>query len=340
MRPTLVRQILRALVSAPGGAAFFGLLAASPALAQSINIALGAPGTPPSSSYGAAGQVGVWNDIGLTPIGQRFPLVGLDGAPLAADIRQVGATAVLQSNDPATSGDDEALLDSMVTSMCVPLDACYWIDHLANGPYVVTMYALTPNNAALLSSVRVDDATPTATLVGGAWGGVHIEGLSYQSFLVEVVDGEIGLHSGVPSSGQQSGLNGIQIRPATALDVGSIGAPGLGPESELRLAAFPNPASGAQTIELAASLAGSSWTLEIVDVLGRVAWSERVIAGADGRARITWDGRTRGAATTAAAGVYVARLTPSNGGQAGDGTHSLASPATLRPTPIKLIRTR
>ncbi len=326
-----MRPDLRRLAAAAAFAALLSLPASS-ARAQSINIALGVTGTPPSSSYAAAGLPGVWNDIPLGGIGQRLQLVGLDGNPLPADIRQVGATGVLESNDPATSGDDEALLDSMVTSMCVPLDACYWIDHLQNGPYVVTLYALTPNDPALLSSVRVDDATPNATLVGGAWGGQHIEGLSYQRFVVDVVDGEIGLHSGVPSSGEQSGLNGIQIQPATAVGAGSLDGSPFGSVG-VHLTAFPNPASGAQTIEVmwndarvfgAPAGVGGTLPLEIVDVLGRVVFSQRVGADASGRTRITWDGRANSAPSSPAApGVYFVRLA----------VPGAASPA------LKLVRT-
>jgi hypothetical protein len=199
--------------------------------------------------------------------------------------------------------------------------------------------------------VRVDDATPGATLVGGTWTGTHVQGVSYMSFLVQVVDGEIGLHSGVPSSGEQSGLNGIQIRPATALDVGSFGATapqGFG----VRLAAVPNPARGPQTIEViatgtlpagarfsaafAAEIAAGAWTLQILDVAGRVTWSEPVRASADGGVRITWDGRVRGAsgeAAPAASGVYFARLAHGSAPVAASTGPALAAP-------IKLVRAR
>lgn len=283
-----------------------------PALAQSFNIALGPTGSAPSSSYAAAGLPGVWNDVGLTAYGVHVPLVGLDGLPTAVDLRQIGATSVLQSNDPSTTGDDEALLDSMVLSFSSPLDACYWIDNLENQTYFVTLYALTPNAPTLFSSVRVDDATPGATPVGGAWSGAHVEGVSYKTFLVDVFDGEIGLHSGIPSSNTQSGLNGIQIRPATAVDVGGPHLPRAG--ATVRLAAYPNPASGAQTIEVQGGAASGS-ALEIVDVLGRIVWRENLTAAESGRTLLTWTG-LRADRSPALPGVYFARLATGSGAPA------------------------
>jgi hypothetical protein len=287
---------------------------------DAVNIALGPPGSAPSSSYAAAGLAGVWNDIGLTEYGQRVPLVGLDGSPLAADIRQIGATSVLQSNDPATSGDDEALLDSMVLSFCNPLDACYWIDNLENGEYVVIMYALTPNDPDLLSHVRVDDGTPDSTPVGGAWTGTHIEGVSYQSFVVNVTSNEIGLHSGVPSSGSQSGLNGIQIWPLHMVGVSPTG----GTRARGLVAAYPNPAVGAQTIEMSLSAAMGTGAIEIFDVLGRSVWTQRWSNLPEGRTSIVWDGQKEGAGVVLP-GVYFAKL---------------STPAGIEISSLKLIRAR
>jgi hypothetical protein len=269
-----------------------------------INIALGPTGSAPSATYAAAGLPGVWNDIGLTANGQRVPLVGLDGIPIAADIRQIGATSVLQSDDPATTGDDAALLDSMVLSFSDPLDACYWIDNLPNAAYIVTLYALTPNDPDLLSPVRVDDGTPGSTPVGGAWTGTHIQGVSYQSFVVEVTGNEIGLHSGIPGGNIQSGLNGIQIRP-----VAMVGAGLFGEALEISglVSAFPNPASGAQTIEIRLSAPARAATLQVFDVHGRVVWMRDLDGLAQGRSFVIWDGRQENA-TNVAPGIYFARL--------------------------------
>ena len=287
-------------------AALFAFAPASHAQ-NAINIALGPPGSAPSASYAAAGLPGVWNDIGLTAIGQRVPLVGLNGNPIAADLRQVGATSVLQSNDPATSGDDEALLDSMVLSFCNPLDACYWIDNLANGEYLVILYALTPNNASLLSPVRVDNGTPGSTPVGGTWTGTHVQGVSYQSFVVTITSNEIGLHSGIPGGNIQSGLNGVQIRP---LDMVGVNSTSQAMQGAL-VAAYPNPAVGLQTIEMNLGASEGMTTLEVIDVLGRVVWAHRWSA-ISGRSFLTWDGR-HASSGAVAPGVYFAKLTTAAG---------------------------
>ncbi|MHC5113845.1 MAG: hypothetical protein ACYTGP_05395, partial [Planctomycetota bacterium] len=80
--------------------------------AQSINIDFGSDFGTPDPTYGAAGQVGVWNTI-TTPtpwVPTTHPLVGLDG-------RELQATVTIMNNDDGglndsgTSGADEQLFD-------------------------------------------------------------------------------------------------------------------------------------------------------------------------------------------------------------------------------------
>jgi hypothetical protein len=52
-------------------------------------------------------------------------------------------------------------------------------------------------------------------MVGGAWTGQHAAGVTYARHLVQVTDGTMGSHSGIPSGGSPivgAALNGIQLR--------------------------------------------------------------------------------------------------------------------------------
>ncbi len=187
------------------------LVLAPSALAQSINIDFGTPGSSPSAAYAGVGEAGVWNTIGLTSPGSRHALVGLDGSPTGADIRQIGNDAILTSESGA-GGDDGAVLDQMLISFNAPVDGCLWIDHLEGGDYEVYIYALTPGDPELMSRTRVDFANEGPKFVGGAWRGAHVEGTSYAKFTLTIPNnGEIGLHAGLFGGNFQSGINAIQI---------------------------------------------------------------------------------------------------------------------------------
>lgn len=274
-------------------------------LAQSINIDFGSAGTAPASSYAAAGLAGAWNTIGVYPSGVRAPLVGLDGAPIAAEIYGIGGTALRVEDDPATSGDDAALIDDMLIGYNDPVDVCIWVEDLVNGQYVVLIYALTPNNASLLHRVRVDNATPGPTMIGGGWPGSHQEGLTYERFLVNVTNGYIGLHSGLYGGGPfESGINAIQII-ASATDVDT---PTRTDDATPRIERiYPNPGRGAQTFDLYLAPNARREALEIIDVTGRLVWRQPLAALSAGAHSIVWDGRdTAGRAVSPA--VYFVRL--------------------------------
>src|SRR6185436_20627460 len=81
MMRTILRSATLTLALAAAAVVPFGT-----AGAQSVNIDFGAPGSPPSAAYAAAGPAGVWNEIGVLPPGQRAPLVGLDGTSFGAQI--------------------------------------------------------------------------------------------------------------------------------------------------------------------------------------------------------------------------------------------------------------
>jgi len=277
------------------------LATASPAIATSYNIDFGTPETTPSATYAAAGEAGVWNTLGVMPSTVRYPLVDTEGNDVGVEIYNIGGTDMLVVDDPATSGDDEALMDEMFIGFNDPIDVCLWVDGLAPGTYEVITYAMTPDDPSIVSPVRVDDATPGIIEVSGPWPGGHAEGVTYARHVIELAGGTIGLHSGELGGEFQSGVNGIQINLLPSVAV---------PPADLQgiriLRVRPNPARARQVFDLVLGAAGEG-SIAVVDVTGRLVW-QRSLAGLEAGAQtIAWDGADLGGRTVPA-GVYFVRL--------------------------------
>jgi hypothetical protein len=188
------------------------------ALGQSVNIRFGSAASAPAATYAAAGLAGTWNTFQVPPSSVLQPLVGLNGAPIPAQFYQIGNSSILSFNNPLTSGDDEKLLDSMILSTNSPTDGCFWVQGLTLGQYEVTIYAMTPDNPALLNRTRVDNGTPGPVMVGGTWPGHHQSGVTFSRFTVTTNDGVIAFHDGLAGGNMQSGMNAVQLEylPAPA----------------------------------------------------------------------------------------------------------------------------
>ncbi|MBO6513826.1 MAG: hypothetical protein JJ974_07685 [Phycisphaerales bacterium] len=185
---------------------------AGSAAGQSFNIEWGSLDSSPPATYGGEGLAGVWNTFDSMPAFQRFPLVGLDGSPIAVDIMNIGFDVIESSNIPGTSGGDEALLDDCFTSFNDPVDGCLFMRFVEPGEYRVIMYAITPDDETLLSRLRIDQNTEDPEMVGGAWSGAHEIGITYMTQIATVgVDGRLDIHSGLPGANTRSVLNGIQV---------------------------------------------------------------------------------------------------------------------------------
>lgn len=143
----------------------------APALAQSINVDFGTPGTGPSPTYAAAGRAGTWNTLGVLPYAPPTPLVGLWGQPIAANLYNLGGSSIFAFDNPATTGDDAALMDDMFLSTNSPTDLCLYFQNLQNGGYEVVIYGMDPDSSIHLNRVRVDNSNPGPTWIGGAWPG-------------------------------------------------------------------------------------------------------------------------------------------------------------------------
>jgi hypothetical protein len=270
---------------------------ASSLSAQSINIDFGG-GSIPADSYAAAGAAGRWNLVGVLPPYTRAPLVDVAGSPIAARVYMYGGTELLLADNPATSGDDGALMDDMLIGRNDPVDECLWIENLVDDDYEVLIYAMTPDDPTRMCRVRVDDGTPGPVSVGGAWPGAHQRGVSYERFVVHTTGGLIAFHSGLYGGYFQSGMNGVQIRPVSTTSVGSVG-PGA-PSHALRIA--PNPSRGTQSVEFAPASAMPRGRLELFDTAGRRLWTTTLDEGRSQR----WDGRDLGGRVVPS-GVLLAR---------------------------------
>ena len=195
------------------------------ATGQSVNIRFGSATSTPPPTYAAAGLAGAWNAFQVPPAGVLQPLVGLQGTPIAAQFYQSGSSSILTFNNPLTTGNDEKLMDSMLLSTNSPVDGCFLVVGLALGTYEVTIYALTPNDATLMTRTRVDNGTPGPIMLGGTWPGHHQAGLTYSKFTVVTTDGTIAFHDGLYGGYLQSGMNGVQLEflppgAARAVDYG------------------------------------------------------------------------------------------------------------------------
>jgi hypothetical protein len=179
--------------------------------AQSINIDFGVPGSAPAATYAAAGLAGTWNSVPFVPASQHTPLVGLYGQTLPVTIYHLGGASILFHDNPATLGDDAALMDDMFISLNNPVDLCLYFQNLQNGVYDVIVYGMDPDNAAGQNRIRVDNSTPGPTWIGGAWPGNHQQGITYSKHTVTITNGRVFPHAGELGANYRSGINGLQL---------------------------------------------------------------------------------------------------------------------------------
>jgi hypothetical protein len=177
--------------------------------AQTLNVNFAPSGHTPSASYGAAGTAGAWSTVtGIA--GPAYDLVDIDGAS-GITLTQSPTTTLLATSDPSVRGDDATLLNNgLVTNGA---ETCLMFSGFHPGTYEVFIYAWLPNQPAVLSRTRQDEA-PSTIDVGGAWTGAHAEGVTYARYVVTVgSDGNLPAHSGLVPNAPAAALNAVQIRP-------------------------------------------------------------------------------------------------------------------------------
>lgn len=277
---------------------------ASVAFGQDFNVDFGTFGDAPGSSYGGAGQVGYWNDIGVLTT-SHIPLRGLNGQLTPVSIYGIGGTQMLSFDHPMSTGNDDALIDDMLIGFNSPVDVCVWIQNLENGYYEVTNYALTPNDDELLSRVRVDFANEGPIYVGGEWTGAHVDGVSFTRHHVYVTENEIAFHSGEWGGEVQSGLNGVQIRLLSPASTPLPSRESFG----LRIDSIvPNPGIGSQTIQFSLTQPSEHLRLEVLDPAGRMICARVFGYHEAGPHAWEWDGLDR-AGRSVPPSVYFVRVT-------------------------------
>jgi hypothetical protein len=157
-------------------AALLFMSVAPAARAQSFNLDLGPGGAEPSPAHAAAGfQPGFWN-----PFSDGGPLAGLDGAggwTVAASASGSSFAEVFLDN-PATAGDDQALLDDGVRLAGAQSSYVVELATLQPGEYLVYTYTIAPDSNAR-TTVTVPLATSRVASAGGTWNGAHAEGVTY-----------------------------------------------------------------------------------------------------------------------------------------------------------------
>ena len=197
--------MLRALRFAWIAAVFSVTVSAARASAQSFNVDYGTQFGIPSAHYGAAAdQPGFWNEIsGLE--GDPVALVDVTGRKTAVTIVPSLPFGQAGFDQPATSGDDQALMDDYFDLHSVP--ATFEIRGLSAGTYAVYTYLWAPDEPAFRTSLSV--ANRPARLIGGAWPGGFREGITHSRDVVHVDDGASLLLAvfGIP----KGTLNGLQL---------------------------------------------------------------------------------------------------------------------------------
>jgi hypothetical protein len=215
--------------------AFSVLVLSSGALhAQSFNVAIGPTAQQPSSAYAAAGLPGYWNSLPAAHNTTTFNLRNLDGTVTNVNVWQYGGLELRSDPDPATTGDDQTLLDHCLITYTPTLETCLFFRQLQPADYEVIIYAWMPNRPDVLSYTNCDEEPGNPDyLVGGPWPGEHRLDITHSRHIATVTtqfNGLLRVHSGI-APGQESAdgaaCNGVQIRMLPPKAPGDMNCDGL-----------------------------------------------------------------------------------------------------------------
>ena len=248
---------------------------AAGAAAQDVSIDFGTDYGAPGAGYAAAGLAGGWNAL-QPPVAAPAGLLDLAGQPAGLLVRTTGGFLPLAFDNPATSGDDAALLDDGFDTGGPGSVVEVQLSGLPDGDWLVLTYAFAPDNAAFRTRVEVPGSAQPAALVGGAWSGAHAEGLTYARHEAVVAGGSLVVRvSAANGFGTLNGLQLVRLAPArvvcsgdgggAACPCGNTGAPGAGCLNSLGtsglLAASGVASVAHDTLQLAASGLPTSFAL-------------------------------------------------------------------------------
>lgn len=181
---------------------------ASSVLGQSLNIDFGFGAGIPNEKFGAAGPEGFWNVV--ESVVGPIPLIGLDGAPIAAslDAGDSGESNVV--DDPATTGQPEAFMDDFLVGLGDQVRT-FEFSGLQDGLYEVLTYGWTPNEPDNLTSVSIEGQFGLPRLSGGAWPGGFVEGVTHTVLHANVMGGVLVLDISSGDFRSNGNVNGIQL---------------------------------------------------------------------------------------------------------------------------------
>lgn len=195
---------------------------ASTAFAQSFNIDVSELLNPPTTGYAAAGLPGYWNAVradhitpfttGPTP--QDIMLVDIYGNQTSVGFHQYGGNSHVTDNDPNIDGENADLLNDYLATHSAVLESCMYLNGLQDGTYEVLVYAWMPNQPSVMQKVRFDFNPGSEQFIGGAWPGQHEQGVTYSRHIIEVTNGFMGFHVGIPAGGSTAlgaAFNGFQV---------------------------------------------------------------------------------------------------------------------------------
>lgn len=188
---------------------FVAVLFSRSAPAQGFNVDCGPAGTPPSPAYGAgAGQPGVWNEV--TAFTNRF-LTHLDGTPSTVQVVSVNQPEG-GCDDPATSGDDAALLDDYIEGFFS--GASFEVSGLVPGIYDVYAYGYSscaPGFNGFATGFKNSWDAIQQPIVGSTWTGAHQQGVTFAKIRFVAFDGSLSISV---YNGTHDGVSGFQVVPA------------------------------------------------------------------------------------------------------------------------------
>jgi hypothetical protein len=195
------------------------LVLAGTASAQSFNIDVASIAGSPSSGYGAAAaQPGHWNVLtGGPPYAATLNNLSNFPTSVTTSVTAVGnGLGDFSFNNASTFGDDEFLMDDcqdIGNGTSVPPSETTWtFSGLNPVNYEIYVYAWAPDSAAFVSHVS-ECGSGLVTIVGGAWPGGFLEGVTHARINTCATGGQVQIcvnSGGV--GGNFSSVNGFQFR--------------------------------------------------------------------------------------------------------------------------------
>jgi len=195
-------------------------LCAAGASAQTFLLDLGPERDVPFFTYGAGANVpGYWyGEAG--PFDSPQFLIDKFGMFTSVTVRAATAPPILDGDDGGTSGDDDALCDDGARCGLSGGFDLWEFRGLKSGVYHLYTYAFTPNAPEDRVIVDVVRSIDPPTLVGGAWPGTHVEGITFSRHRLLVTDGAIDVLT--TRASESATINGFQIvRVDDSIDFGS-----------------------------------------------------------------------------------------------------------------------